>query len=309
MCVTCTGAPIAILDQDDLEPPWRTVAQGRPLLVVDVAVPRNVLAAAEDISGLTLLDIDDVQAGSSRPTSTTGAARPTGPASCSTSSSSTTSPSRPPERSPRSCWRMRQQAEAVRRAELDRVAGRLAGLDERQREAVEALTKAIVAKLLHEPTVRLKDAAGTPGASAWPRPSASSSICDAWSHNLLLSPWWCGFRTLGATEPRVSMKLRIATRRSPLARWQAEHVAGLVHGGRLLASRPSTSWSRPTGDRRADVPTLEHGWQGRVREGGRGRRAVGSGRPCRPLGQGSSVDRDPTASSSLPFPSAATGAT
>ncbi|MEY2571361.1 MAG: glutamyl-tRNA reductase, partial [Acidimicrobiaceae bacterium] len=39
---------------------------------------------------------------------------------------------------------------------------RLAGLDETQRAAVEALTKSIVAKLLHEPTVRLKDAAGTP---------------------------------------------------------------------------------------------------------------------------------------------------
>ena len=40
------------------------------------------------------------------------------------------------------------------------------------------------------------------------------------------------------------MKLRIATRRSPLARWQAEHVAGLIQADRLLASRPSTSWSR-----------------------------------------------------------------
>jgi hypothetical protein len=36
-----------------------------------------------------------------------------------------------------------------------------AGLDERERDAVEAATRAIVAKLLHEPTVRLKDATGT----------------------------------------------------------------------------------------------------------------------------------------------------
>jgi glutamyl-tRNA reductase len=56
---------------------------------------------------------------------------------------------------------LREHAEGLRAAELDRIAPRLAGLDEAQRAAVEALTKGIIAKLLHEPTVRLKDAAGT----------------------------------------------------------------------------------------------------------------------------------------------------
>ena len=40
-------------------------------------------------------------------------------------------------------------------------AARLGELDDRQVEAVEALTHGIVAKLLHDPTVGLKDAAGT----------------------------------------------------------------------------------------------------------------------------------------------------
>ena len=57
---------------------------------------------------------------------------------------------------------LREQAEDIRLAELERFRGKLDGLDEREREAVEALTKGILAKLLHEPTVRLKDAAGTP---------------------------------------------------------------------------------------------------------------------------------------------------
>ena len=48
------------------------------------------------------------------------------------------------------------------RRELDRFAGRLAELDDAEREAVEALTRAIVAKLLHEPSVRLRHDAGTP---------------------------------------------------------------------------------------------------------------------------------------------------
>ena len=56
---------------------------------------------------------------------------------------------------------LRERGEAVRTGELDRFRNRLAGLDDRQLEAVEALTKGIVAKLLHDPTVGLKDAAGT----------------------------------------------------------------------------------------------------------------------------------------------------
>ena len=57
---------------------------------------------------------------------------------------------------------MRENAERVRSGELDRFASRLNSLDESSREAVDALTKAIVAKLLHEPSVRLKGQAGTP---------------------------------------------------------------------------------------------------------------------------------------------------
>jgi glutamyl-tRNA reductase len=56
---------------------------------------------------------------------------------------------------------MRDRAEELRQAELQRFRVRLAGLDDRQREAVEALTRGVLAKLLHEPTVQLKEAAGT----------------------------------------------------------------------------------------------------------------------------------------------------
>jgi glutamyl-tRNA reductase len=52
--------------------------------------------------------------------------------------------------------------ESVRSAELDRLRVRLGDLDPRQLEAIEALTHGIVAKLLHEPTIAIKDAAGTP---------------------------------------------------------------------------------------------------------------------------------------------------
>jgi glutamyl-tRNA reductase len=56
---------------------------------------------------------------------------------------------------------LRAGADEIRQGELDRLAPRLDGLTDRQRDAVEAITKGIVAKLLHQPTVELKDAAGT----------------------------------------------------------------------------------------------------------------------------------------------------
>jgi glutamyl-tRNA reductase len=56
---------------------------------------------------------------------------------------------------------LRSRAESIRAAELDRFRAKLVGLDPEARKAVEALTAGIVNKLLHEPTVRLKDAAGT----------------------------------------------------------------------------------------------------------------------------------------------------
>ena len=50
----------------------------------------------------------------------------------------------------------------LRAAELARHAKRLDQLDEAQRELVDTITRGVVAKLLHEPSVRLRTQAGTP---------------------------------------------------------------------------------------------------------------------------------------------------
>lgn len=57
---------------------------------------------------------------------------------------------------------LHDRGEQVRLAALARFQRRLAALDPPQAAAVEALTRGIVAKLLHEPTVNVKSAAGTP---------------------------------------------------------------------------------------------------------------------------------------------------
>jgi glutamyl-tRNA reductase len=56
---------------------------------------------------------------------------------------------------------LRARAEDLRLLELERSRTKLDALDPDARAAVETLTQALVNKLLHEPTVRLKDSAGT----------------------------------------------------------------------------------------------------------------------------------------------------
>jgi glutamyl-tRNA reductase len=62
---------------------------------------------------------------------------------------------------------LRGRAETIRQRELERLSSRLAALDPAARELVEQATRGVVNKLLHEPTVRLKDAAGSSRGEAY----------------------------------------------------------------------------------------------------------------------------------------------
>ena len=133
---------------------------GVPLLIVDVAVPRDVDPGAAQIPGVTLHDVDDLHQLTEAAMDerrrevdtvreiigeelerfqTDRAAREVAPLVTS----------------------LRDRAEAVRQSELLRFRTKLGGLDEESRNTVDALTHGIINKLLHEPTVRLKEAAGT----------------------------------------------------------------------------------------------------------------------------------------------------
>jgi glutamyl-tRNA reductase len=57
---------------------------------------------------------------------------------------------------------LRMRAESIRRAELDRQRARIDALGPEAAEIIETVTKRSVAKILHEPTVRVKEAAGSP---------------------------------------------------------------------------------------------------------------------------------------------------
>ncbi len=134
---------------------------GRPLLILDVALPRDVDPGVGDIDGVSLLDLDDLkdyaQRSAERRRAEIGKVREILSAEIERYRAERASREVAPL-----VTALRSLGDDVRANELDRYRARLAGLDPETREAVEALTQAIVNKLLHEPTVRVKDAAGTP---------------------------------------------------------------------------------------------------------------------------------------------------
>ena len=157
--LTSTGAPGLLLEAADLEPvlPAR---QGRPLLIVDVAVPRDVDPGVGGLPGVTLLNMDDLKTFAEAGMAERRKELPAVNAIVADEVERFVETTVQREMAPL-VTALRQRAETVRAAELERYRVRLKSLDERQREAVEALTKGMLAKILHEPTVQLKEAAGS----------------------------------------------------------------------------------------------------------------------------------------------------
>jgi glutamyl-tRNA reductase len=154
--LSATGAPERTLTRGHVEAALRD-RKGRPLFLIDLAVPRNLDPEIHDVDGCFLYDIDDLEsvvaaglAGRRRE-----AARAEAIVAAEAERFREWRASREvvPEIASLRAW-----AEEIRAAELERARARL-GLSEDQHAAVESVTAQIVAKLLHLPTVRLKEAA------------------------------------------------------------------------------------------------------------------------------------------------------
>ena len=155
--ISSTDAPHAILREADLAPVMAGRA-GRPMVIVDISVPRDVDAAVAGLPGVALFDIDDLErvVESNLNGRRLEAERGEGFVIGAVQGFS--------------AWRrglnatpaitsLRERAEEIRQAELERLDGQWEDLSEADRARVEALTKGIVNKLLHEPTVRVRAAA------------------------------------------------------------------------------------------------------------------------------------------------------
>jgi glutamyl-tRNA reductase len=155
-----TGSADILLDVGSIESVLR--ARGaRPLLIIDIAVPRNVDPAIAELDGVTLLDMDDLSAFATQAMEGRRQEVPRAERIVADEVYRYEGVSAQRHVAPL-IGALHDQAEMIRQAEMVRFSGRLAGLDEAQRRAVEALTKGITAKLLHDPTVNLKAAVGTP---------------------------------------------------------------------------------------------------------------------------------------------------
>jgi glutamyl-tRNA reductase len=157
--VSSTSAPGFVLGPDDVA---RAVAarRGRPLFLIDLAVPRDLDPAINDVSGCFLYDIDDLQAvvAESLAGRRREAERAEGIAAGEAERFAEWQASLDVVPAIAS---LHARAEEIRAGELAKAEARLARLSEPERRAVEAVTAQIVSKLLHLPTVRMKQAAVT----------------------------------------------------------------------------------------------------------------------------------------------------
>jgi glutamyl-tRNA reductase len=159
LLLTSTGAQAPLVGRADVASVMAR-RPDRPLLVVDIAVPRDVDPAVAELDGVTLLDMDDIrrfaEAGVAERRREVAAVEAILADELERYLSATSAREVAPM-----IVALRQRAEAVRASELERVRARYDDLDTRQHDMVDAVTRSVVAKLLHQPTVVLKDAAGS----------------------------------------------------------------------------------------------------------------------------------------------------
>lgn len=134
--------------------------EGRPLLVIDIAVPRNVEPSVADLDGVTVLDLDDLRAWAARGVARRATEVRAAEDIVDEELARFADVAQARQVAPL-IGQLRERAEEVRAYELARARRKLGSLSPEQAEAVEALTRQLVAKLLHEPSVRLKADAGT----------------------------------------------------------------------------------------------------------------------------------------------------
>jgi glutamyl-tRNA reductase len=150
--VSSTSAPDWVLERAQVERAMRA-RRGRPLFLIDLAVPRDLDPSIHELDGCYLYDIDDLQAVVAE--TLAGRRREAERAEAIVTAEA--------ERFRE--WQaslqvvpaitsLRARAEEIRAAELER-----AKLTDAERRAAESVTAAVLNKLLHLPTIRMKQAA------------------------------------------------------------------------------------------------------------------------------------------------------
>jgi glutamyl-tRNA reductase len=163
--IASTAAPEPIVTAAQV----RAALQGRrnrPLFLIDIAVPRNVEPAVNDIENAFCYDIDDlrsvVEANLKERQREALRAQALLEGEVAKFSTRLQQLDVVP-----TIVSLREKLEAIRRAELERALGRLPGAGEETRRVMEAMSQAIVNKVLHAPMVKLKDSSRAGHGRRW----------------------------------------------------------------------------------------------------------------------------------------------
>lgn len=152
--IASTAAPQAVLDAETVAAAMSR-RPGRPLVLIDIAVPRNIDPQAAQIPHVRLHDLDGLNASLEKSLAGRIAEVPRVEAILDEEIAKFMDYFGALDVLPL-ISDMRRQAEAIRRSELEKTLRRLPGLGEAEREHIEALTQALVKKLLDKPTRQLR---------------------------------------------------------------------------------------------------------------------------------------------------------
>ncbi|MBA3358599.1 MAG: glutamyl-tRNA reductase [Thermoleophilaceae bacterium] len=153
--VTCTASPHQIVGREELE----EMRDGRPLVLIDIAVPRDVDPSVRELPGIALYDMDDLQRAVAQRRSVREAE----------SARARLVVDEEVERYDH--WlaslevvptiaALRERGDEVVEAVLAENESRWESLSDADRERLRAMAGAVVRRLLHEPTLRLKGSVG-----------------------------------------------------------------------------------------------------------------------------------------------------
>lgn len=154
LVVSCTGAPGLLIDAAQVRP-----RGGRPLVVLDLALPHDVAREVGELPHVTYVDIDALRAHGDMVSDADAAAA----AAIVTEELGRHLTERQQLAVAPTVTALRARATQVIEAELARLDARLPGLDAQVRGELADTVRRAVEKLLHAPTVRVKEFASLPG--------------------------------------------------------------------------------------------------------------------------------------------------
>ena len=158
--ISSTGAPHAIFRREHGER-FLQRRKNRPMFFIDIAVPRDVDAEMSKLDGIFVYDIDDLQTVVNTNLASRSREAERAEQIIEEELERFTRRLQSKEVAP-TIVSLQEHLETIRQAEVDKARGRLGKLTAQQEEAIEALTRGIVSKVLHTPITTLKHAAGQP---------------------------------------------------------------------------------------------------------------------------------------------------